>query len=62
MNREKIFELLKETYKQSVDDNKDDFTLMFGVVSKLCIYLLNKDILNADDIKDILNISKEEQE
>lgn len=57
MNREEIIDLLKETYKKSVEDNKDDFTLMFSVVSKLCIYLLNKDILNADDVKDILDIS-----
>lgn len=59
MNREEIIDLLKETYKKSVEDNKDDFTLMFGVVSKLCIYLLNKDVLNADDVKDILDISKD---
>ena len=59
MNREEIIDLLKETYKKSVEDNKDDFTLMFGTVSKLCIYLLNKDVLNADDVKDILDISND---
>ena len=59
MNREEIIDLLKETYKKSVEDNKDDFTLMFGVVSKLCFYLLNKDVLNADDVKDILDISND---
>ena len=57
MNREEIICLLKETYKRSVDDNKDDFTLMFSVVSKLCCYLLHKDILNANDVEDILDIS-----
>lgn len=59
MNREEIIDLLKETYKKSVEDNKDDFTLMFGVVSKLCFYLLNKNVLNADDVKDILDISND---
>lgn len=59
MNREEIIDLFKETYKKSVEDNKDDFTLMFSVVSKLCIYLLNKDVLNADDVKDILDISND---
>ena len=59
MNKEEIIDLLKETYKKSVEDNKDDFTLIFGIVSKLCIYLLNKDVLNADDVKDILDISND---
>ena len=57
MSKEEIIDLFKETYKRSVEDNKNDFMLIFSVVSKLCMYLLNKHILNADDVKDILDIS-----
>lgn len=59
MNREEIIDLFKRTYKQSVEDNKNDFTLIFSVISKLCFYLSNKNILNGNDVIDILNISKD---
>lgn len=57
MNREEIIDLFKKTYNQTVEDNKNDFTLMFSVISKICSYLSNKGILNIDDVKDILDIS-----
>ena len=57
MNKENIKDLLEFTYKRSVNDNKDDFIRIFGVISKLCSVLKYKKILDDEEIKIILDIS-----
>lgn len=56
MNKKDIQELLMFTYKRTIDDNKKDFMIIFGIIGKLCSYLMAKGILNESDIKDIIKI------
>lgn len=47
-------ELIVETYKQTVEDNREDFIRTYSILSKLCRYLAKKEILTEEDIQDIL--------
>ena len=62
MNKEELFDLIKFTYEKTIKDNKEDFLRIFEIVSKLCLYLGAKNILNENDIKDILNIEPKDSE
>ena len=57
MDRENIKELLEFTYERSLNDNKDDFIKIFGIISKLCSVLKYKKLLNDEEIEIILDIS-----
>lgn len=59
--RKLIGELISDTYKQTIDDNKEDFIMLYTIITKLCMYLLNKNVLSETDIKDILDIKKVEK-
>lgn len=56
MNREEIVELLKNTYKQTIEDNKDDYLRFCTMLSKLCVILKVKGILEELDINVIFDI------
>ena len=63
--KEELKDLLEFTYKRSVNDNKEDFMVIYGVISKLCSVLKYKKILNDEEIKIILdtdNLFKSEVE
>lgn len=51
-------ELFMDTYKQTVKDNQEDFLKIINVISKLCVILLSKNILNEEELKEILDIDK----
>lgn len=50
-----LFEILTETYSKTVEDNKRDFISIYGKISKLCLYLFHKGILNEKELEDILS-------
>ena len=54
--KNELAELFNDTYKRTVEDNKEDFMVIFGVISKLCSVLKYKKILNDEEIKIILDI------
>ena len=56
MTKEQLAELLKDTYKRTIDDNKEDFQILFHIITKLCAYLCIKDILKEEEVKDILKL------
>lgn len=60
--KEELKDLLEFTYKRTVDDNKEDFIIIFGVISKLCSVLKYKNILNDEEIKIILDIDNLKKE
>lgn len=47
-------ELFTDTYKQSVDDNMKDYMNLYSKISRLCVYLTAKGILNQEELNDIL--------
>jgi len=51
-------ELLMDTYKQTVKDNQEDFIKIINTISKLCVILVSKNILNEEELKEILDIDK----
>lgn len=54
--RKELFELFNDTYKRTVEDNKEDFMKIIGIVSKLCCYLIAKNILTQEEVSKILDI------
>ena len=56
MNKEEIIELFKSTYKQTIEDNKDDFLKFCTILSKLCAILRAKGILEESDVNVIFDI------
>lgn len=56
MNREEIVELFKNTYKQTIEDNKEDFLKFCTMLSKLCSILTAKGILEKLDVNVIFDI------
>lgn len=54
MTKEQLAELLKDTYKRTLDDNKQDFQILFRIITTLCTYLCVKGILKEEEMKDIL--------
>lgn len=56
MNKEEIIELFKSTYKQTIEDNKDDFLKFCTILSKLCVILRAKGILEESDVNVIFDI------
>ena len=55
MNKE-LFELFNDIYKRTVEDNKEDFMEIIGIISKLCCYLIAKNILTQEEVSKILDI------
>lgn len=54
--KEELKELLAFTYKKSLDDNKEDFIKIMCVISKLCSYLIIKNILTQEEVSKILDL------
>lgn len=54
--KEELKELLAFTYKRSVDDNKEDFMKIMCVISKLCSYLIIKNVLTREEVSKILDL------
>lgn len=56
MTKEQLAELFKDTYKRTLDDNKEDFQILFRIITTLCTYLCVKGILKKEEMEDILNL------
>ena len=56
--KDTLQELFMDTYKQTVKDNQEDFLKIINVISKLCVILVSKNILNEEELKEILDIDK----
>lgn len=56
--KDTLQELFMDTYKQTVKDNQEDFLKIFNVISKLCVILVSKNILNEEELKEILDTDK----
>lgn len=56
--KNELFELFNDTYKQTVKDNQEDFLKVINIISKLCAILISKNILNAEELNEILDIDK----
>ena len=54
--KETLKDLLEFTYKRSVDDNIEDFMKIYGVISKLCTYLIIKNVLTQEEVSKILDL------
>lgn len=54
--RKELFELFNDIYKRTVEDNKEDFMEIIGIISKLCCYLIAKNILTQEEVSKILDI------
>ena len=57
MNKE-IADKLIDLYKRTVNDNKEDFIRIMTILNKLCAYLLCKNILIEEEIKNIFEKEK----
>lgn len=57
--KEELKDLLEFTYKRTVEDNKEDFIKIMSVISKLCIYLIAKNILTQEEVSKILDLDKD---
>lgn len=56
MNREELYKLFEDTYKRTIEDNKDDFLKFCTMLSKLCAILRIKGILKKSDINVIFDM------
>lgn len=56
--KDTLQELFMDTYKQTVKDNREDFLKIINVISKLCVILVSKNILNEEELKEILDTDK----
>lgn len=56
--KDTLQELFMDTYKQTVKDNQEDFLKIINVISKLCVILASKNILNEEELKEILDTDK----
>ena len=56
--KDTLQELFMDTYKQTVKDNQEDFLKIINVISKLCVILVSKNILNEEELKEILDTDK----
>ena len=54
--KNELVELFNDTYKRTVEDNKEDFIKIIGVISKLCTYLIIKNILTQEEVSKILDL------
>ena len=60
MNKEIVDELI-DLYKRTINDNKEDFIRIMTILNKLCAYLLCKNILIEEEIKNIFEAEKLEE-
>lgn len=56
--KDTLQELFMDTYKQTVKDNQEDFLKVINIISKLFVILISKNILNAEELKEILDTDK----
>ena len=56
--QDKLKELFMDNYEQTVKDNQEDFLKIFNIISKLCVILASKNIINEEELKEILDIDK----
>lgn len=54
--KNELAELFNDTYKRTVEDNKEDFIKIMSVISKLCTYLIVKNILTQEEVSRILDL------
>lgn len=54
--KNELVELFNDTYKRTVEDNKEDFIKIICVISKLCTYLIVKNILTQEEASEILDL------
>jgi hypothetical protein len=54
--KNELAELFYDTYKRTVEDNKEDFMKIIGVISKLCTYLIIKNVLTQEEVSKILDL------
>jgi len=54
-----LFELFNDTYKQTVEDNKEDFIKSYNIITKLCTYLIVKNVLTQEEVSKILDFDIE---
>lgn len=56
--KDTLQQLFMDIYKQTLKDNQEDMLKNFNVISKLCVILVNKNIINEEELKEILDIDK----
>ena len=56
--KDTLQELFMDTYKRTIKDNQEDFLKVINIISKLCAILISKNILNAEELKEILDTDK----
>ena len=54
--KNELVELFNDTYKRTVEDNKEDFIKIIDAISKLCAYLIAKNILTQEEVSKILDL------
>lgn len=54
--KKELAELFNDIYKRTVEDNKEDFINIIGVISKLCTYLIIKNVLTQEEVSKILDL------
>ena len=56
--KDTLQELFIDIYKRTVKDNQEDFLKVINIISKLCAILISKNILNAEELKEIFDTDK----
>ena len=56
--KDTLQELFMDTYKQTIKDNQKDFLKIINIISKLCVILASKNIINEEELKEILDMDK----
>lgn len=54
--KELLLDLLKDTYKRTIEDNQNDFKMLMAVIVKLCSVLQLKGFLTEEETKMIVDI------
>lgn len=54
--KNELAELFNDTYEMTVEDNKEDFIKIMGVISKLVTYLIVKNVLTQEEVSKILDL------
>lgn len=54
--KNELIELFSDTYKMTIEDNKEDFIKIMDVISKLCTYLIIKNVLTQEEVSKILDL------
>ncbi len=57
--KDTLQDLFMDTYRQTVEDNKEDFIKSYNTIVKLCTYLVAKNVLTQDEVSKILDFNVE---